>query len=1430
MAYLAEALEIIREESDTRAEAGRTFEELVADAFRSHPGEWGRDRFAQVWAWEEWTGKAAAGFDGSDIGIDLVAEQTEIWGGGLCAVQCKLRKGASEVPTKEIDSFLAAAPENIFSAHLVVTTTDLSRHGLRKLELRRGKVLYTADMDGWVDDWREAVPRSSPVEIRTEAPKKPRPHQEEALAAIREGWESGADRGQLILPCGTGKTLTSLWSAIDATEPGDDILFLVPSLALMSQTMREWSANKTSPLQFLAVCSDAGVGRNSEDRNMSELFAEVTTSPEEIREALSTPIPQDHRRAVFCTYHSSPVLAGVVAGREFALAIFDEAHRTTGLEVEGAFQTGLHDRNIACRRRLFMTATPRVFTEKQRSRVAGGMYDGESYTMDDATVYGEEFYRMTFAQAIDRDLLSDYQIHVVMVGEEYHLAIGDGASFKWENLVPDFQPRGKKGEDGNRAPALPYDDALRLAGCWDALATPYSPGWTEGHRTGGLDEELGKPAGTALLYANKVTRSDEVAQVWAALAAHEATAAKEDGGDGEFLELGVDHMDGTTPAARRSEQLRRLQEASKQRGSGRCEIISNVKVLTEGVDVPGLDAVIFLDPRTSAVDVTQAVGRAMRKSPGKEQGHVIVPVLVKPGADAEHTLTKSSFSDLAAVIRALRSHDDRLNYHLSDPETAALRIRGRLVSGSRGEGDRTRLEGEELLLALTHKVASEMVDRCGDKKMWPSWGKKAGEAAERVERMLRDAIDESAEVGQVFLDMCKDFREVGINATPNEVREMIAQHIVTIPIFDAMFGEQFSQDNPVSRGIGNVLVALEEAGVSFDAERAVLARTYKRMEEILEAAEQAAAGRGDPFGKADVIRQIYDGLFKDNKGMAEKVVSLGIVYTPEWIVDFMLRSIDAVCRKHFGTPIDEDVRFLDPFAGTGIFPTRLLTAKGSSGDFLVSDSRLEETWGNLYGGEIVMLPYYAAALGTEESYRRRLWERDGEDPGYRPWPGLVLQDSFLASGGQGEFEGMGENVRRSARVLETPVDVICTNPPWLAGAKREGEVGKKKYPQVAKKIRETYINELSKIDKYPSAQAYSNLYIHAMRWATDRLAEGDGEGKVLAMVNPNQLLEKTSLAGLRAGLSNDYTDIYVVNLRGTRKSGEAARREGDNVFESGTQSGVQITILVKEPGREGKQARVRLAECDEYLRRPQKRNWLENEVGDVTSPLLREIEPGDDHWWGKPDDPLWEKLLPLAKDEQALSRSDPQGIKTGADHLFVSRHPDVLAERMEEILGEYERLREEVWGSGKKPSEQFVDRLCAPTPLHRSRKLKDQLQRGTEITFDATNIIPILYRPFVRRFLYADIRVLQMFPVGLREWAKRVKSPPTHKTHPRRNASRPAGMPGDGHGARTQRAGSGATRKSLPAIIYMGRPAPSPGLVASDLLPDLGPRMRAAQP
>ena len=684
MGHLNEVLSGLTGDDPKTVVQGRRFERLVQAALRAHPGEYGRERFEEVWLWNEWPDRAALGY-GADIGIDIVARQTPAYGGGLCAVQCKFYE--QTVPTGGVDSFLAASATGHFTSRLLVATARVSKNGMLKLRRAdpRCEVLHTSEIDRWVDDWREVIDTPERLEIPPPPKHVLYPFQQAAVDRIADGFQ-GADRGQLILPCGTGKSLVALRAAERAAGRGGRVLYLVPSIALIGQTMREWSRQREMPLRYLGVCSDPTAGRRASKQadvagDLTELAIPVTTDPKKLAAEFDKPAPEDAMQVVFSTYQSSPQIkaAQEQAGAEavFDLIICYEAHRTTGIEESkqglgvSPFRIVHDDEHIPSRKRLYMTATPRVFTERQKKKITDPAFEGDSYSMADPETFGERFYEMEFSDAVEGEYLTDYEVLVITASEEAYLQSLANVGLSHEVLVQ---------ESTN----LALDDAVKLAGCWDALASPATTVVEEGRRPGQVFEEGGEPARSAIAFTNLVRTSETAAAVWPkvveALARQRPAADESGGGASPYLQLDVDHVDGSTPAAERTdllEKLRGSREAPELKaGAPTCRVLSNARVLTEGVDVPSLDAVLFLNSRTSTVDITQAVGRAMRLAPGKEKGYIIIPVVVPDGAPPQEMLKSSDFKTVWEVVRALRSHDSRVEYYVSNASAWAKKQRG----------------------------------------------------------------------------------------------------------------------------------------------------------------------------------------------------------------------------------------------------------------------------------------------------------------------------------------------------------------------------------------------------------------------------------------------------------------------------------------------------------------------------------------------------------------------------------------------------------------------------------------------------------------------------------------------------------------------------------------------------------------------------------
>lgn len=584
---------------DPRAR-GRQFEAICSWYLSNDPQY--RNALSRIWLWDEWPGRW-----GADGGIDLVAEDQE---GRLWAIQAKAYGPQYSVTKADVDSFLAESSRAIFSFRLLISTTDrLSPNARRTIDAQDKPVglvnlsdLMTADLE-----WP-----ASPIAMRPpppRAPAEPHEYQQDAIDAVVKRFES-ASRGQLIMACGTGKTLTAHF--ISRTIDANSTLVLVPSLSLLKQTMRVWQTQ--SPIEVLPVCSDETVSR-AEDVAMeyvSEIGSPVTTDPIDIARFLrSTSGP----RVVLCTYQSSPQIARAFAFADvpaFDLIVADEAHRCTGRQ-PSTFTTVLDENAIRAKRRLFMTATPRFFTG--RVMKAASDVDMEVASMDDETTFGDVFHRLGFSEAINRGLLTDYQVAIIGVDDAtYRSYLEEGTLVTRPGSTTTTNARSLAGQIG-LAKAMRKYDLRRI-----------------------------------ITFHSRVTRAQTFAADLPAVIEWMPDAHRPSG------DLWSTYTSGEMSAGARHVLLQRLTHLK----DGERGLLANARCLAEGVDVPTLDGVAFIDPRRSDVDIVQAVGRAIRKADDKTIGTIVIPVFIDGEADAESALDDSAFRPVWDIVKALRAHDDDL--------------------------------------------------------------------------------------------------------------------------------------------------------------------------------------------------------------------------------------------------------------------------------------------------------------------------------------------------------------------------------------------------------------------------------------------------------------------------------------------------------------------------------------------------------------------------------------------------------------------------------------------------------------------------------------------------------------------------------------------------------------------------------------------------
>ena len=621
-------LDCIRAESRDESEKGRWFEQLFIRVALQRP----EFEIDAIWRWPEWPDREElTGLDGRDIGIDLVARRTS---GEWVAIQCKCYEEERTLGKGEIDKFLGGSQQPVFRLRWIVATCRWGPNAERAIMNAHPQVRQI--------DFRQLLGVQVEERAANRPVQEPWPLQVEAIEDAVEGL-GHHDRGRLVMACGTGKTFTALRIAEQVVEDGGRILFAAPTIALVSQARREWLRQTTRKLNCIVVCSDqtAGGRNENEDIRVSELECPVSTDPDEIASSLDG---DGATRVVFCTYHSLGRVTEAQAehgASAFDLAIADEAHRTTGAIVEGRgagslskvdFQEFHDDARLHARKRLYMTATPRIYTQRSKRRLAERRVD--VVDMGDQLVYGPELHRLPFKKAVEHAMLSDYRVIVLGVSEA---SVTPGLRRRLEGI----EGAGK----GKRAPTS--NDMTRVLGV--SLAVN---GVTEGKTL----EQPGKLPRT-MAFSNTILRSRWYAQALMESEVLRATTRRMT--DGRAMKVAATHLDASASALQRNQELRVLGQAERD---GECRIVCNVKLFTEGVDVPSLDAVAFLDPRDSQVDVVQAVGRVMRKAPGKRFGYIIVPVVVEPGSDVAAALMRGTegYQTVGRVLRALQAHDGRL--------------------------------------------------------------------------------------------------------------------------------------------------------------------------------------------------------------------------------------------------------------------------------------------------------------------------------------------------------------------------------------------------------------------------------------------------------------------------------------------------------------------------------------------------------------------------------------------------------------------------------------------------------------------------------------------------------------------------------------------------------------------------------------------------
>lgn len=1332
MATFEEVLDQLRE-NQPQGKYGIAFEKLMVNFFRTTPSL--AEQFDEVCRWSDWRYNNGQ----TDTGIDMVAHRVadDSW----VAIQAKFYKPTTSIQKGHIDSFFEASGKSFetengrehFSHRYIISTTDKwssNAEAALANQIIETSRIGIADIASAPVNWDVAFPGSE-IQVKLERKEafQPRKHQSEAIEKALAGFATH-DRGKLIMACGTGKTFTSLRLAEQfARENGGGkarVLFLVPSIALLSQTLREWTAQATVDMRSFAVCSDTKVGKGAEDIAPYDLEVPVSTNGKRLAEVFNTGKHSAGLHVVFSTYQSLPTVHDAQRNGldDFDLVICDEAHRTTGVTLAGEDASNfvrIHDADyLKADKRLYMTATPKLFDDDVKDKAAD--HSAELASMDDEGTYGPEFYRLGFGEAVERGLLTDYKVLVMTVDEDVAAEALANAPGQLVNLTT----------------------ASAIIGAWNALAK--RSGKLQGTKDG--FEVNAKPMQRTVAFAKDIKHSKQIADSFPALVAahqeslHEHAALEDISLHNTDVAVAAQHVDGTMNAMQRSSRINWLEADIAPTES---RVLTNARCLSEGVDVPGLDSVIFFQPRNSMVDVVQSVGRVMRKAEGKDYGYIILPVAVPPGVSPSQALNDNTrFKVVWQILNALRAHDDRFNAKINsialnegNPDELPVVVdpvanpKKPIVDPAPSPTDNPTDEDTAKQIALfslerwQEAIYSKLVDKVGSRTYWEDWADDVAKIAEnqvtRITKLIDGADKHLRAEFDDFVDGLRNNLNDGIGEA--DAISMLSQHLITAPVFNALFNNHdFIENNPVAQVMQRMTDALQDAHL--DSETEPLEKFYESVR--VRASEVTSAS-----GKQQVIKELYERFFR--KAFKKQAEALGIVYTPVEIVDFILRAADEVSRQHFGKGLsDEGVSILDPFAGTSTFMVRLL----QSG--LIKPEDLARKFAKeLFATEIMLLAYYVSAVNIETTYNALCEEaaqRNGEDaPAYVPFTNIALADTFQIheDGDIPDLNIFRENNATIERQKNASINVVIGNPPYSAGQKSANDLNaNQKYPSLDKRIADTYVAKSTAT----SQRTLYDSYLRAFRWATDRI----GDQGVVAFVSNGGWIDGNTGDGVRLSMAEDFTDLYLFNLRGNMRSSNW-RAEGGQIFGSGSQTTIAVIVGVKDPSKTS--FSLNYTQTPDGADRDEKLSIVNSCAIETVN--WQTIEPNKEGDWlnqRSEEFETWPVIGDKKEKAQKFFKILSLGLGTNRDAWVYNYSTSRLKSNLEKHILTFNQAVE-----AKPLTQSSADFLSGhpeyvrPDSIKWSSSLTSRLEKNKPIgPFTSAKIVKSLYRPFVSAKAYYD--------------------------------------------------------------------------------------------
>ncbi len=1213
------------------------------------------NEYESIDLWSDWELRGNKGDRGIDMVITTASKE-------YIAVQCKYHQNS--ISLNDISTFLsqlqAGVGEVRFKKGIIISTSQLTRAALEEIEQIRSTgmgididIISEEDFIYSKIDWEKLDPMQTQGELPLCDKKSPRSHQIEAINATKEYFSSPKNtRGKLIMACGTGKTYTSL-KIMETLDP-KITLFLAPSIALLSQTFREYAQEKSEPFYASIVCSDDKVGKSknedNDDINFSELPIKPSTRLEDILSVYEKAQKENKRFIIFSTYQSALRIkeAQRMGLGEMDLIICDEAHRTVGAmyssnerDDKNAFTLCHSDENIKAKKRLYMTATPKVYSESSKAKAKES--DNAIYSMDDEEIFGEEIYTLNFSKAIALDLLTDYKVIILAVRKENLSGVTNSVNQKISQLKAEGTKLDKK--------LINNEFVCKIVGTHKGLAKQDLIVLDEENKEDNdlKDKKDTAPSQRAINFCKSINTSKNIKDSFETIMECYDEELKKK--SFKNLQISIDHIDGTMNCKDRLEKLEELNQFQPNT----CKVLSNARCLSEGVDVPALDSIVFFDGKSAMVDIIQAVGRVMRKAKRKKRGYIILPIALEESEieNLDEAVNNTNFKNIWKVIKALRSHDPSL------VDEATFREKIKIFGSDDNNNDEADQDNEEpktdkteqdpkqaqktlfdaiLLQDLANAVYNVMPTKLGDRNYWENFATKTGNIARTLNNRLKDIFEKNPEIFHSFLDSLKG--NIHSNIKEDEALDMITSHIITKPIFDAIFGDNIQ--NPIAKALDKMVQKLSDLGLEGET---------KDLKNLYESVKTEAMHAKSHKSQQELIKNLYNTFFK--VAFRKQSEKLGIVYTPIEVVDFILRATNGILKKHFNTDFnDQNITIFDPFTGTGSFIARLLSKENG----LISDEALKEKFlNNLFAFDIVLLAYYIALINITQAAQSR-------DSSLKNFKNIALTDSLDIIEEKNDkgvfdlFKDLKENKEIKSTIEKQNIRVIIGNPPYSAGSKSQNDNNQNlSHPKLEKRVYEKYgKNSTAKnVGKTTRDTLIQSIYM-ASELLKDR--------GVLGFVVNGSFIDSKSADGFRKCVAKDFAHLYVLNLRGNaRTSGETFKKEGGKIFDSGSRATVAIIFFVKDTSV--KNSAIHYYEVEDYLKREAKLNRLAN-FTDLDAIPFETIIPNNKGDWINQRNDDFEKLIPLKRDKNLQNNSifdiNSGGVVSGRDPWVYNFSPKIL--------------------------------------------------------------------------------------------------------------------------------------------------------------------------